>query len=328
MTPYLEIGGDYREVIPGVHLVELPLPFSLGLINVYLVSLDDGWLLVDTGMDTDACFSALERAVEGLGLEWTAIRRILATHMHPDHTGLAYRLLPMTGARLMMNPVEARLLDEVISGAYHETWERRVLADAGVPEALALQIDWVFRGVRQTFRPLEVNDLLEGGETIATARGALEVLCVRGHSPGHLCLYDRGHRVLFSGDQILEHITPNIGWQPDHDALGEFLDSLERLAALDVDLILPSHGSPFRGHRDWIGSTRRHHAGRCGQIEAALAAEPKTAHELVGDLWNRKLSPFHHRFAVFETLAHLEYLKQRDRVTAARDGEALRWGVS
>jgi glyoxylase-like metal-dependent hydrolase (beta-lactamase superfamily II) len=328
LTPYLEIGGDYREVIAGVHLVELPLPFSLGLINVYLVRLEDGWMLVDAGMDTDSCFAALERAVEGLGIEWTSIRRILVTHMHPDHSGLAHRLLPITGARLMMHPIEAQLLNDVISGRYQENWEGRILSDAGVPDGLAAQIGRSFSTLRETFRPLKPDDCLEGGETVATAHGPLQVHCVGGHSPGHLCLHDPARRVLFSGDQILEHISPNIGWQPDRDALGEFLESLERLSTLEVDLILPSHGAPFQGHRDWVDRTRKHHAGRCRQIEAALSAEPKTAHELVGDLWNRKLSPFHHRFAAFEVLAHLEYLQQRDRVRAAREEGSLRWSLA
>src|SRR5215472_17069903 len=98
MTPYLEIGGDYREVLPGVFILELPLPFSLGVINVYLVRLPDGRMLVDTGMDTEPCFNALDRAREGIGVAWTDIRAILLTHIHPDHIGLARQVGALTRA--------------------------------------------------------------------------------------------------------------------------------------------------------------------------------------------------------------------------------------
>jgi glyoxylase-like metal-dependent hydrolase (beta-lactamase superfamily II) len=120
--------------------------------------------------------------------------------------------------------------------------------------------------IQQSFERLTPDRLLSGGETIATAHGALEVLWTPGHSPGHVCLYDRERRVLISGDHILQHISPNIGWQPGRDALGEFLSSLDRIAALDVDLILPSHGAPFTGHREWVRKTHEHHAERCARI--------------------------------------------------------------
>lgn len=328
MTPYLEIGGDYRQILPGVHLLELPLPFSLGIVNTYLVRLDRGYLLIDAGIDTEACFEALTRSLEGLGVNWTDIKHVLLTHIHPDHAGLCPKVLELTRAGLMMHRTEAELLASFNFDAQRAPWEDDVLVDAGVPPNMIQRIDAALADTRKNFHPLQPDRALEGGETLPTAIGPLTVIWTRGHSPGHICLYNPDHKLLFAGDQILEHITPNIGWQPDHDALGEYLASLNRLKDLDIDLILPSHGAPFHGHRDWIPQTLQHHAERCDQIEAALAAEPKTAHELVGDLWNRPLSSFHHRFAVFEVLAHLEYLKQRGRLEAKRDGSALRWSLS
>ena len=124
--------------------------------------------------------------------------------------------------------------------------------------------------IRKTFYRLDPDVPLTGGETIETAIGDLQVIWTPGHSPGHICLYQPERRVLFSGDHILEHISPNIGWQPDHDALGEFLSSLDRIAALQVDLVLPSHGAPFRGHREWVAKTRAHHAERCDLLLGAL----------------------------------------------------------
>ena len=130
MTPYLEIGGDYREVVPGIYMLELPLPFSLGIVNVWLVRLDAGWLLIDTGMRTEACFDALARALEGLSVEWRDIRHILLTHIHPDHLGLATKLVPLTGATLDLHRADHELLQQITDTDLHRDWQRDVLAAA------------------------------------------------------------------------------------------------------------------------------------------------------------------------------------------------------
>jgi glyoxylase-like metal-dependent hydrolase (beta-lactamase superfamily II) len=164
-----------------------------------------------------------------------------------------------------------------------------------------------------------------GGESIETSAGALEVLWTPGHSPGHVCLYDRSRRFLFSGDHMLEHISPNIGWQPDHDALADFLESLERISRLEIERVLPSHGAPFSGHQDWIRATREHHAVRCARILQLAAGEPLTAAELVDRIWEGLSSPFHYRFAVFEVLAHLEYMERRNDLVRRNGAGPDRW---
>jgi glyoxylase-like metal-dependent hydrolase (beta-lactamase superfamily II) len=169
--------------------------------------------------------------------------------------------------------------------------------------------------------------LFAGGEQLETALGPLEVVWTSGHSPGHICLYSRERKLLFSGDQILENITPNIAWHPGRDMLAEFLDSLAALALLDIDLILPSHGEPFSGHRAWISETVGHHQERCDEILNLLVESPRTAHQLVGQMWRRELSPINHHFAIFEVLAHLEHLKRQGKVRHRSENGALEWHV-
>jgi glyoxylase-like metal-dependent hydrolase (beta-lactamase superfamily II) len=134
--------------------------------------------------------------------------------------------------------------------------------------------------------------------------------------------------VLFAGDQMLEQISPNIGWLPDRDTLREFLDSLRELERLDVELILPSHGAPFSGHREWIHKTIAHHAERCARILALLDGASRSAAEVVNEIWERTLIPFHYRFAVFEVLAHLEYLERQGKVARISGDQIVRWRVA
>ena len=135
----------------------------------------------------------------------------------------------------------------------------------------------------------------------------------------------RERRVLFSGDQMLEDISPNIGWHEDRDPLGEFLASLDALARLEIELILPSHGAPFSGHREWIRKTIEHHADRCARILKLLESTPKSAADVADQLWERPFTPFHYRFAVFEVLAHLEYMERQGRVVRLEGTDIQRW---
>lgn len=313
------------EVLPGVYRIELPLPFSLGHINVYLVRLDSGYLLIDCGMDTDECFDALARAFESVGAGWPDIRVILLTHVHPDHIGLARRLLQLTPSTLWMHTEDAIYLEQLVQSEPYLAWAAEVLRESGVAREIISQIGATSRGIHESFHSLHADRLLAGGEQIPVADGVLEVLWTPGHTPGHVCLYDRKRRVLFSGDQILELISPNIGWHPGRDPLNEFLTSLEELERLDIELILPSHGMPFSGHREWIRKTMDHHRDRCNRILAILNGSPKTAATIVDSLWDRTLTPFHYRFAVFEVLAHLEYLERQEKVIRDRHNNLTRW---
>src|SRR5207237_889638 len=203
-------------------------------------------------------------------------------------------------ARLMLHEADVRLLRDLADHDASRAFQHKVLCSAGVSQEAIAGMEDKLEEIRKTFYRIEPDRTLHGGETIETASGSLQVVWTPGHSPGHICLYDAARRVLFSGDHILERISPNIGWMPDHDALGEFLTSLDRIAVIDVDLILPSHGAPIRGHREWVAKTRAHHAERCDLLLSALDGQSKTAAELIPSLWNRHLSPFHYRFALFE----------------------------
>lgn len=312
-------------MLPGVFLIALPLPFALKSINVYLVRLSEGYLLVDCGMDTEECFEAIWLAIAERGVAWRDISQILLTHVHPDHMGLAPRLLKLTGAELLLHEEDALFLEQLAESEQYRKWAGQVLRRAGVAEELIAKIEAGAHEIHKNFRPLRPDVTLRGGETIGASMEQLQVLWTPGHSPGHVCLYGPKHRVLFSGDQILEQISPNIGWHPERDPLNEYLESLRDLTKLEIDLILPSHGAPFSGHREWIQRVIQHHEERCGRILALLGGGPRTAATLVDELWERTLEPFHYRFAVFEVLAHLEYLARQARITRRASNGVESW---
>jgi glyoxylase-like metal-dependent hydrolase (beta-lactamase superfamily II) len=304
----------HRELIPGVHRIELPLPFELEAINLYLVRLDDGYLLIDCGMDTPQSFAALEAGIQERGIAWSGIRIIVLTHMHPDHIGLSRRVRALSGATVLMHETEAEHLDSLEDESRHLPYLHAAYTRGGVPFEMQSRMDRHFAFLRASLHDVTPDRFLRDGEQIASAIGPLEVVCTPGHSPGHICLYSAECKVLFAGDHILNKITPNISWHPGSDALGDYLESLERVGVLDIEHIYPAHGEPFSGHREWIRATAAHHARRCDEIAAAVADGATTAHEIVGRLWTRPLEPIHHHFAVFEVLAHLEYMQRQGRL--------------
>lgn len=307
------IGGTLESVTE-IHRLDLPLPWELGQVNAYLVPGAAGWTLVDCGMTTPECFAALDMQLQQAGVAWRDIKTLLLTHMHPDHMGLAPKVLELSGAQLAMHRREFALLEETVEATEQRREPDEALTLAHTPLELQTKVIAAFTDVRRSFVRLTPDVLLEGGERWGDA----EVVWTPGHSPGHVCLhFDDG--ALLTGDHLLENITPNISWVPGEDALGDFIESLKRVAELDCDTLYPSHGLPFTGHREWATQTIAHHHERCDEIVTALRLHPRTAHELVSILWPRRLSAFHYRFAVYEVLAHLECLRNLSQVVLEPD---------
>lgn len=308
-----------------IHTITLPVPWELKSVNVHLVELDEGFMLIDSGVASKECFQVLKAALFEHGVKWSDVRTLLLTHYHPDHIGLSWKILKLTGARLVMHRADAEYLEELArwNGVPCYAEAMRI---GGVPAELATEMENALRGNRPAFRTHHPDQTLEGGETLAVRGGTLEVIWTPGHTPGHVCLYSPEQRILISGDHVLEKITPNIAWHPNQDMLAQFLASLALLLPYEVEVVIPSHGTRFEDHRAVIRGTATHHEERCGAILRRIAREPMTAHELVLAIWHRKLSAFHHHFAVFEILAHLEYMARRGQIWAqTRPGGASAW---
>lgn len=303
------------EPAPGIRLIRLPLPFELEHVNVGLVQLEDGYMLIDTGMT----FDALSAALAELGIQWPAIQTVLATHIHPDHIACAPQIIAASGAKLVMHRAESSFLNGMLSG--EPRWMKAAFERSGLPRDAWETIARSVGGMRNALTAIHPDRFLEGGEVIPTMIGPATVVPTPGHSVGHVCLYWPGQKLLYSGDHLIENITPNIAWMPGRDMLGEYLESLDRVGALDVDLVMASHGEPFGNHRAWISATKKHHEERCSRLSERLISGPRTAYELIPALWDRDFSPFHLYFALFEVLAHLEYLRRQGRIGYLAPGQ-------
>ena len=307
--------------------IRLPLPWALASVNVFLFRARNGYLLLDTGIRSEDCLLALEASLGSLGVPWSSIREILVSHLHPDHLGAAAEIRRRSGAPVRMPGREAKLVEPLGPN-------RKFFAEAaefslanGIP---ADQVDSMRRQARVGARASErlvVDGSIAAGELIEFQGGTLEAVAAPGHSPAQLCFYCADQRVLFSTDAILPRVTPNIGvqWFYQDDPLGDYFETLSVLEALEVGSVVPSHGKPFRGHREWIANTRRHHARRCGTILAAMSDEPIDAYKIAGSVWGEGRSLMDRRFAMAEALSHLQYMAVRRKVERVSINGIAHW---
>ena len=256
-------------------------------------------------------------------MEWRAISRILVSHMHPDHVGGAARARKLSGAPVAMHPAEAKLVGPRPPGEEFFVRTAEYLASHGVPAEAIDEMREQARPFAAKIDRFTPDEELLPGDHMAYSSGRLETLLTPGHSPALLCFHEPNRKILFSTDVILEKITPNIGVHPFYggNPLGEYFDSLAKLEELDIETVVPSHGSPFSGHREWIATTRKHHRRRCDKAAEAVANKPLHGYDVAGAIWGENRGAGDRRMAMAEGLAHLEFLARSGRVERfERDG--------
>jgi glyoxylase-like metal-dependent hydrolase (beta-lactamase superfamily II) len=298
---------------------------ELNHINVHLVRMDPGWMLLDCGIGTPECFAVLERSLEQLKIRWADITEVVLTHCHPDHVGLAPQVLEKSGARLRMHRLEFENLRRIADVVENPESLDGEMIYWGVPEAGIKAISNAFRDVRKSFHRIEGAGWIEGGETIATAVGALEAIWTPGHAPGHLCLYNPETELLISGDHVLPTITPNIAWMPGEDMLARYIGALREVARRPVKTVVPSHGELIGDLNSRAGEIIQHHEERCANILSAMNGGCGNAYQIAGVLWSGRLTPFQQRFALFEVMAHLVYLENLGQVASGEVKGVLEW---
>ena len=308
-------GGASLDIAPGVRWLRMPLPFALDHINLWLLGDGPGWTIVDCGIGSDVTRGLWEQIfAEHSRPRAFEAARVLVTHYHPDHAGLAHWLCQRFGATLWMSQAEyltAHAIREGVAG-YTPDNLLGMYRRNGLPEA---ELDNMsVRGNRYRLAvpqfPQSYRRILDGDEIRI---GGLDwrVIMGYGHAPEHAALYCSALGVLISGDMVLPKISTNISvWSidPDGNPLKQFLDSLKRYADLPGDtLVLPSHGLPFRGLRERIEQLEVHHQQH---FETLLEAceRPLSAFDAIPALFQRDLDTHQLFFAMGEAMAHLHYL--------------------
>jgi glyoxylase-like metal-dependent hydrolase (beta-lactamase superfamily II) len=328
--------GEAREVAPGVLWLRMPLPFALNHVNLWLVEERDGFVLVDCGYG-DATTRAIWQRHFATTLARAPIRRIVATHCHPDHLGNAAWLAAHFGCTVAMSQAEFLAAHAMIGqqASFGQADVRALFARHGMSAehlaALEARGNAYHRGVPEA--PHAFARLI-GGDDVALGRWRWRVIAGYGHSPEHASLASTEAKLLISGDMLLPRISTNVAvWpgEPDGDPVARFLASLRAFETLPADtLVLPSHGQPFRGIAARVARLADHHAQRLDELHAALAAapSPRSAQDVIPVLFRRELDLQQRFFAMGEAIAHLNHLWRAGRATrhVANDG-AIRYAA-
>ena len=294
----------------GIRRITTPLPTRPGHVHSYLLPDGDGWTLVDTGIGLPNAQEVWAESLDG-----AEVQRIFVTHFHPDHVGAAADVAELTRA-----PVHQGTLDyaqcELVWG--NPAWPERIAKwfdTHGVPAEITAELTESANVYRPFIRFQRDPILVDEGDRV----GGWELVAAAGHADGQLCLLKDG--VLVSADHLLLRISPTVGLWPASrpDPLGDYLASLERTIELAPDVALPGHGDPIDDPVGRAHELIEHHRERLDTAEAALTERPRSGYELSFDLFGPDLKPAARRFAVAETLSHLERLVLEGRAERHED---------
>ena len=318
----------------GIHRLPMPVPFpdAGGPVNAYAIEDGRGGaLFFDSGIGTPEGVAALHAGARGAGLDLRRCTQVVVSHGHVDHFGNAQLLSELSGAPVRLHPGDT----EKVVG--EDVWEARApeytafLRRQGVPEEQLPRLVAIGRHSGKYSRrvdPARVRPLTEG-EQLRAGRLRLDVLHLPGHTPGLVCLWDAEHRLLFADDHLLARTSPNpflelVDERTTRRALVQYLHSIGRIRALDVEWVLPGHGTPFQGHRAAIDSLLRFYQRRQEKLVAALADGPRTTVELSSALFGPQEGARLY-LTLSEVVGNLEVLEDAGRVRRLESGAVERW---
>ena len=330
--------GRAHAVAEGVKWIRMPLPFALDHINLWLLrdNIDgqDGWTVVDCGISRDEVKTLWEDVFKN-ELDGLPVLRVLVTHMHPDHIGLAYWLCERWNARLWMTMTDYMVASlwssrRTDAGAGPggqsavEHFARHGLTDPDAQEQIRQRASYFPNLVPAV--PSRYTRIMDGDQVRIGGRD-WRVIVGYGHAPEHASLFSPDLGVLISGDMVLPRISTNVSvfdYEPDANPLPLYLRSLHGYDGLPRDtLVLPSHGRPFKGLHERITQQHEHHRDRLAEVLEACAVKPQSTSDIVPVLFKRKLDLHQLTFAMGEALAHLHALYFEGKLTRAQDADGI-----
>lgn len=310
--------------------IVVPLPYSLRWVNAYMLQDGADWTIIDPGLNTDVARQVWHDVLAGLHLSYRDMKRIILTHYHPDHLGLAGWMQEQSGAVVYLSEVGKQHMEmlwgkEQQMTAAMASWFRK----QGVPAPYTEQLKEHMDSFMPLVHPLPKITLLHRSAVVRMGNRSWAVLETAGHAPGHMSFYCEADQLLMAGDHVLPQITPNVSLMPNSDPepLLHYMEGLDALAQLDVRMAFPGHRHPFRHVASRVEMIKQHHEARLAEWQQWLEEEPATAYTVCSRAFGTvgKLTVHQFRFAMGETLAHLRELERRGMAASREEQGVMIW---
>ena len=312
-----------RKVAEDIFMIKLPMPFRMKHVNIFLFLEKEGFTLIDTGPNLWGVLPALEEALSEIGRRLTDCRRILITHFHMDHCGLAGIIAERSGAPISLSEIEYQTILTFSQDGGRVERMKAFCTNNGLDNAAIEKITRAFLAFQKATSPFDAGGYLSDGDRMVVGGREIEVVSTPGHTRGHLSFLLPKERLLIAGDHILPAITPNLSPDlvaPEFHPLERFLESLTRVAQLDIETIWPSHGCSFKNIKKRVDEMKQHHNQRTEITLQALNDGPRTASQVATFIFGDGLPVFDRFLALNESYVHLIALENDALITRTREG--------
>ncbi len=316
---------------PYLHILQVPTPFPVGPVNLYLTE-GDPLTLIDVGPRYGPAREVLEKALAALGFRLADLKRLVLTHAHSDHYGLAGTLAEISSPEILTHRFNFSLMADY--EAERERWSAfysALMKEAGMPVEEIQQVSRARRSISIYASPVHPTRTLEDGDTLRLGDEDWVVLHTPGHAGGLICLYQPERRLLISSDHLLRDISSNPIVEPPEREGGErprrlvdYMGQLRRIADLPIALALPGHGPPIEDVPGLIERRLSFHEQRAKEILQVLRREPLTPYEISLELFPQ-LDPINRFLALSEVIGHLDMLEAEGKVSSLLEDGVRRW---
>src|SRR5262245_4385921 len=324
------------EILPGFHQLKVPIPNNpIGYVLPYLIEVPGGYTIIDPGWNAEESVQTLKRQLGELGLSFRDIKRVIVTHVHPDHYGMAGRIRQECGAEVVTHEKEV----DFIKSRYMNpgpllTIMGEWLLRHGTPADEVKELQYSSMPARNWVEATMPDWTMTDGECLKMGKLEFRVIWTPGHSPGHVCFYEEQEELMLTGDHILPTISPNVSLHPQSDGnpLGDYLRSIRKIRGLPTKKVFPAHEYSFDDLNKRLDELEHHHDVRLAEMMTAVGQGADTAYKVARKAtWATgtfdSFNAWTRRAAVGETLSHLRYLVEEGKLSTWEESGVVKFGL-